>query len=84
MAKKFTELNSVKFGLAGGIVAAFCVLFITLFAGYFPACANLLLEAYGRFGYGFTGFGILLGAIYGFIDGFVLTWAFAWLYNKLL
>jgi len=85
MAKQnLLKLNSVKFGLAGGILSALCVLLITLFADYFPMCANLILEAYGRFGYSLRGGGIILGIGYGFIDGFILTWVFALIYNKLI
>ena len=78
------KLNAVKFGIAGGIVTGICVLLITLFASYFPGCSNLILEAYGRFGYSLKGIGMLLGLVYGFIDGFIVVWLFALIYNKLI
>jgi len=81
-----TKLNTFKFGLAGGITVAICIAFTTILGiyGFFPEYNNLILSLYGFLGYSLSGLGVLLGAIYGFIDGFLLTVIFAWIYNKLL
>ncbi len=83
---KYAKLNAVKFGMAGGIVAALCVFFTTLAAtgGYAPAYTKILLDIYGFVGYKISFFGAVLGAFYSFIDGFLLTFLFAWIYNRLL
>jgi len=85
MVKK-EKLDAVKFGLAGGIVTAICV-FLTTVAGiygYCPECTSLITGIYSGFGYSVSWLGAVLGAIYGAIDMFVLTWLFARIYNKLL
>lgn len=87
MPKK-ENLNTVKFGLAGGIVIAVCIFITTLTAVIFPGYALsfiiLFTGIYGFLGYNMTLLGAILGAIYGFVDGFILTWLFAWIYNKLI
>jgi len=80
---KYLKLNSVKFGLAGGIATALCVL-VTLLSssfGYAVDAGNIILGIYGFLGASLSTWGIVLGTIYSFIDGFVLTWIFALLYN---
>ena len=84
---KEAKLNAVKFGLAGGITTAICVLFTSLLVwiNYAPMWVALITDIYGSFGYDATTFfGTVLGVIYSFIDGFLLTWIFALIYNKLL
>jgi len=39
---------------------------------------------YGSVGYSISIPGAFLGAIYAFIDTFILIFIFAWLYNKLI
>lgn len=78
------KLNPKNFGLAGGILFALCKVIMTslaLFAGYGTEVMNLIVSLYP--GYTISVAGIFLGAIYGFIDGFVAFYVFAWLYNKL-
>lgn len=85
MAKeKGARLNAVKFGIAGGIIWAALVLFVTALSGYFPTWFSLFSECYGMLGYSASFLGAILGVIYGFIDGFILMWVFALIYNKLL
>ncbi|MBT96875.1 hypothetical protein CMI49_02155 [Candidatus Pacearchaeota archaeon] len=86
---KEAKLNAVKFGVAGGITIAICVFFTTIIEvlGLFGGLAgwtSLITEAYGSFGYGVSFLGAIFGAVYSFIDGFILTWIFALIYNKLL
>lgn len=85
MAKEM-KLNAIKFGQACGIVSALFVAVITLAGiyGLFPIWTSLIADAYGILGYSVTWLGVLLGAIYAFIDGFIGAWIFAALYNKML
>lgn len=80
------KLNALKFGIAGGIATAICIAFTTILGifGFFQEYNNLIVSIYGFLGYSISWPGVLLGAIYGFMDGFVLTAIFAWIYNKLL
>lgn len=84
--EKFGKLNTLKFGIAAGITAGICVAFTTILGiyGLFPEYNNLIISIYGFLGYSISWAGVFLGAIYGFIDGFILTAIFAWVYNKLL
>lgn len=86
MKEKFGKLNVLKFGIAGGIVTAICISFTTLLGifGFFLEYNNLIVSIYGFLGYSLSWLGVILGAVYGFVDGFILTIIFAWIYNKLL
>ena len=84
--KKFSKLNVVKFGLAGGIVTAICMFITTLLVIYIPnlpVLTSLLTEIYGLFGLTVSWAGAFFSLL-SFIDGFILTWIFALIYNKLL
>ena len=82
--KKFNVKN---FALAGGIYGAGCVALVTISAILnipgFPEFANSLTKIYGFYGYSVSGFGILTGAFWGFIEGFVHLGMFALIYNFL-
>lgn len=81
------RLNAFKFGIAGGIVCAVYVLISTLIyamLNFAPMNFIFLTDLYGFIGYNTTIFGIFLGTFYGFVDGFIMTGFFAWIYNKLL
>jgi len=80
------KLNALKFGLAGGITAGICVALTTILGIFelFPEYNSLIVSIYGFLGYSISWLGVLLGAIYGFLDGFILVIIFAWIYNKLL
>ena len=82
----YPRLNAVKFGVAGGIVTGLVVLLTTLMAlaNYGVVWAVMILGIYGSLGYSITPLGSIVGGIYGFVDGFIVTFAFAWIYNKLL
>jgi len=87
ISPKEARLNTVKFGFAGGIIALIGVLLtpIFVFLNYAPHYVLIITEIYGPLGYNALTFGgIVLGGIYGFIDGFILTALFAWVYNKQL
>ena len=77
------KLNSLKFGIASGIIWSLLVLVTAIFSSQFPTWFNLFFECYGWLGYSSSLIGMFLGLIYGFIDGFVLGLVFAWIYNRL-
>ncbi|MBU2577160.1 MAG: hypothetical protein KKF50_05580 [Nanoarchaeota archaeon] len=85
----YSRINAVKFALAAATIFAAIVLLaslatITNIFGGFPILVSLISEIYGRMGYTTTYLGSALGAIYIFIDIFILTWVFALLYNRLI
>ncbi len=85
---KFGKLNAIKFGITGGFVTVICV-FLTGLAmligpGYLPSLANFFAQIYGIFGLQTNLFAVILTSILSFIDGFIITWIFALIYNKLL
>lgn len=86
--QKGAKLNALKFALAGGAITALCIFVVTitgmLVEGYAYHSTWILMEIYGFLGYKISLFGAVLGAIYSFIDGFILTWIFALIYNKLV
>lgn len=79
------KLHAVKFAVAGGIVFGLLNALMTIAGiyGYFTECGNLILSIYGIAGYSVSWLGVALGAIYGFVDGFIFAGAFAWFYNRL-
>src|SRR3989338_2070295 len=83
----YQMLNARALGLAGGIISGACVLLMTLatyFWGLFPSYTGILIDIYGLLAYSVTPGGALLGAIYSFIDGFIVLYVLAWMYNKFL
>jgi hypothetical protein len=86
--QKGAELNALKFGIAWGILSAIYVFLMTLVGmlspGYTSHFTWILMETYGLLGYSISLGGAFLGALYSFIDGFILLWLFALLYNRLV
>ena len=82
------KINALKFALAGGIYLALCVALVTLFSIWgipgFPEFTNALVSLYGAYGYSVSAFGILTGAFWGFVEGFVHFGIFAVIYNCLV
>ena len=78
------KLNAKNFGLAGGIIwgGAVSLLAISSMFGYGTEILNLLASLY--IGVKPSLLGSLLALGYGFIDGFIGCWLFAWIYNKLV
>ena len=89
MVKKYSKLSPLYFGLAGGLILAL-ITFLTTLAGIyglmggFPLYNALINDTYGGIGFSLTLTGVLLGPLYSFIDGFVIVFALAWIYNKLI
>jgi hypothetical protein len=82
------KLNALKFALAGGIYVAIMAVLMTI-AGIMniPGCvefANNLKSFYGFYGYSVTWLGVIVGAVWGFIEGFFHFGFLAWVYNKLV
>lgn len=84
---KFGKLHPVKLGLAGGIITAVCIAFTLIgaqiFANVTPGFFGLIIEIFSLFGNNFWVM-LFLGTVDAFIEGFIITWIFALLYNKLL
>ena len=81
------KLHALKFGVAGGLITVICM-FLTGLAmligpGYIPSLANFFNQVYAIFGLSTNLFAVILTSILSFIDGFILTWIFALIYNKL-
>jgi hypothetical protein len=82
------RLDALSFALAGAIYGAACVALATIAAlvgvpGFRPF-ADLLTQFYGFYGYSVSALGVLVGAFWGCIEGFVHFGIFAWLYNLVL
>ena len=72
-------------GLAFGILWAVAVLIVGLLAtfnGYGTELINLLSTVY--LGLGLSVTGVVIGAIWAFVDAFIGGYLLAWLYNKFL
>jgi len=86
MAKKrqFGEFNVTKLGVAAGLTWGIGCLLLGLLAmkGY----GSPLVAAIGSIyiGYAATLTGSIVGAAWGFVDGFIGGAIFAWIYNKIL
>ncbi len=86
---EYQQLHAVKLGVAGGVVSALCVALTVvsgiygLFGG-FPMWNALIVDMYGTLGFSVSWVGVFLGAIYSFIDGFIMTWLAAVFYNWML
>ena len=77
-------LNKKNFGLAGGILwgsALFFVTLISLWTGYANELSGILKAVYP--GYSISMLGSIIGLAYGFLDGFIGLYIFAWIYNVL-
>ena len=77
-------LNAKNFGLAGGIlwgVSMFVMTWLSLWFGYGNMWMELMASVYP--GYTVSVVGSFVGLVYGFFDGFIGLFIFAWLYNLL-
>jgi hypothetical protein len=82
------RLDTLRFALAGAIYGGTCIALVTISAllgipGFRPF-TDLLAQFYGFYGYSVSALGILTGAFWGFVEGFIHFGIFAWLYNLLL
>ena len=82
------KLDTLSFAIAGAIYGASLVALATIGAllgipGLRPF-ADLLTQFYGFYGYSVSALGVVVGAFWGLIGGFVHFGIFAWLYNLVL
>ncbi len=80
------KLKTVKFAVAGGVVGGLSFGWTTIAAligvpGFLPF-AKLLAEGYAFYGYSISWTGALIGAFWGFIEGFLWLGLLAIIYNK--
>ena len=77
------KINSIRLGLAIGIVWAVGIFIFTLISAWtdfgYQTLTNFALYPW----YTVSFWGAFIGAIFGFIDGFIGGWAIGWMYNKL-
>ena len=81
------KLNTLKFALTGGIYVAIIFALATI-AGIlnvpgFVELANFLKTFYGFYGYSVTWLGVIVGAFWGFLEGFFHLGLFVLIYNWL-
>ena len=84
---KYPRLNALKFSAALGIINAVLILIITLYSsstGNLSLTTSMFSDIYGFLGYNISPLGAVLGSIYIFLDTFLITYLFVWIYNKLL
>ncbi len=76
-------LNEKALGLSGGILWG-AVMLVTTWAsvlwGYGTAFLGVMADVYPGFSVSWGG--SIVGAVYGFIDGFIGLYLLAWIYNK--
>ena len=76
----------MNLGFAGGILIGAIIFLMTLSGilfNLYPQMLSIISDAYGWLGYDVTPFGMVLGAIYGFIDGFIFFFLLGILYNRM-
>ena len=83
MTTETTELDVRGFGLACGLLwsGAVVILGITARFGWGKRWQRLLADVYR--GYDESTSGLIVGAVWAFIDGLSGGYAFSWLYNRL-
>ena len=78
------NLNAVRVGLALGKVTSIYMILLALFSKIF-GWGSVVLRLIGSMyvGYDTSLKGIIVGAVWGFIDAFIAGWLFALIYNHL-
>ncbi len=77
-------LNTKRFALAGGVLGAlwmFVITWIVISSGHGTEALKMVENFYPW--YHLTPLGSIVGAIYGFIGGFIKLGILAWVYNYL-
>ncbi len=82
------KLKAGKFAIAGGVIGALCYGWCTIATligvpGFAPF-TFLLLDGYGSYGYSISWIGALVGAFWGFVEGFLWLGLLALIYNRLV
>lgn len=80
-----SSINVMKAALAGGTYVAICAVVITVAALLkVPGAVEFtdwLVMLYSSYGYQVTWLGVLIGAFWGFVEGFVHVGLFSLVYN---
>lgn len=80
------KLDALKFALAAGIWLGGCVALSTIatIVGVpgFKEFTSGLVAVYSAYGYSISWVGVLVGAFWGFVEGFIHLGIFALIYNK--
>ncbi|MBB64980.1 MAG: hypothetical protein CMO81_07930 [Waddliaceae bacterium] len=75
-------MRAKSLALAGGVFWSASVFLMTFFATYFGygvVWTSMFIDLYP--GYSLSFLGALIGAAWGFTDGFICLYIFGWLYN---
>jgi hypothetical protein len=87
MKKQNQELVPTKLALSATIITitiSFLATLLALTNSNLTTITPFLKTLYGSIGYSVSITGLLIGPLYIGIDAFIITWLFAWTYNKLL
>jgi hypothetical protein len=79
------KIDAVRFGIAGGLVAAcacFVLTLLSLISGHGIEALNVLRSLF--WGYDISVSGSLVGSVYGFVLGFIKLFMLALIYNVLI
>lgn len=79
------DLSVKAFSISGGVLMAIIkasVLFSALKLGYGITIANFMADLY--YGVAISVQGIVFGAMWGFVLGFLFFGLFAWIYNRFI
>ena len=78
-------LGVISFGLALGVTAAIATFVLGVMATFFDWGIPLAMVLASIFlGYGPTFVGSIAGAVWAFVDGFIVGMLIAWFYNRFL
>ena len=77
----------LKLALTGGIYCSVCMIFVTIASLYeipgFPQFSKILVDIYGPWGYFISLSGIVIGAFWGFVEGFFHFGIIGYIYSKI-
>jgi hypothetical protein len=81
------KIDVKKLALTGGIYLSGMTALVTMASLLgipgFPQFTKMLVDVYGPWGYSISLPGVLIGAVWGFVEGFIHFGIFGWIYNKI-
>ena len=79
------RLNAKAFALACGVIWGLTIFLATVWLVIFGFEGQLMQQLdHFYFGFSVSWLGAIVGAVWGFVDGCIGGFVFAWLYNKLV
>ena len=84
--KKIPKRDVGRHALASAIVFGGLMLIISLlnrFFSLFGQFSTILFNVYGGIGYDMTILGVVLGTVYAFATGYIISWLYSTIYNIL-